>query len=361
MALNVFLSSNSRAGYSRHLIDLFAMPSGTTHQFRYERKLISKEVLVCIDSGINLSGQKALLCYLDQAEEGKTPILLPVRFAEIFKVSKHGSTISIVFKLGEICEVDDLDAFNLKIRASEPRLPDYKSDKVEGKYWFVDDAGTFGGIASGDDLEKWENLVRNYYKTPKPMADMPFYRFESITQVDSRKSGEVVKVSPIFKNDDLLFRLKAGKEYDVNIYHFHPKQDFPECSLAVDCDDENLVSLNGNTRVFNTRYDNKVYRIESKRIILGAKSLLAFRRKERVTEKLIWEDFVLRAEIKPALGWVLGYVGLVAVGFAVPFIVRTFTSPTNTSLVNDFPVWAAAFGGGVVVGLATLIKDRIRL
>jgi len=51
MTIDVFLSSNSRSGYSRDVVDLFAKPGGARHQFRYDSRWISNEVLSRLMNG----------------------------------------------------------------------------------------------------------------------------------------------------------------------------------------------------------------------------------------------------------------------------------------------------------------------
>lgn len=98
------------------------------------------------------------------------------------------------------------------------------------------------------------------------------------------------------------------------------------------------------------------YRFATGQIVLGAGTSLAFRRQEKDTSKLISEDFVLRLRIEKSWKLVLVYIGIIAAGFAAPFVVRTFTDPNN-----DLPVTLAALAGGVAVGAATLLKEKIRL
>lgn len=349
MSIDIFLSSNSRSGYSQDVIDLFAKPNGAKQQFRYASKWISKKVLERISQG-TYGKNPALLCYVDQTTKNIAPFVMPVRFASIVEVREHGSTISIVFELGDFCTFDDLKGFNAALRAMTPETPDFVDGKLAGKYWLLSEDDAFEGIGRSNDLTDWEGLVRAYYQTPNSIEDMPFYRLEGIFDP---KTGRAV--TPTHENGDLVYDLDGGKEYEARVYHFHPKDDFPAYTLKVIADDGNLVPLNGDTRVLHTRYDRKDYRFVTKQVILGADTSLAFRRTEKDTGKLIWEDFVLRVRIGRSWKLVLVYVGIIACGFAAPFIVRTFTNPEN-----HWPVTLAAVIGGLCVGIATLVKEKLR-
>jgi hypothetical protein len=351
MSIDVFLSSNSRDGYAQDVVDLFSKPNGARQQFRYATKWISSAVMERIKSGMYCKKPRAVLCYIDQSTKNVTPLILPVRFAKISAVREHGSTISIVFQLGEFCKFANLPDLNHLVRGGTTELPEYRSGSLEGKYWLLDEGNAFNEVDSTNDQSNWEHLVESYYEMPNSKEDMPFYRFESITEVPTGTT-----VTPSDDDGDLLFALDGGKRYEVSIYHFHPKTDFPEYALSVISDDGNLVPLNGDTRVLNTRYDQKDYRFASKRIMLGAASSLAFRRTDAKSGSKIAEDFLLGVRVNPSWRLVAGYVTAIAIGFAVPFFVKA-----SGNIKEQWPEVAWAFAGGCAIGIVTLMKDKLRL
>lgn len=348
MTLNVFLSSNSRSGYSQDLIDLFAKPNGTRHQFRYAKKWISEQVLTNISNSKQLSKQRAMLCYLDQATKNVTPSILPVRFARIVEVREHGSTVSIVLSLEDFCKFENLASLNTIIRNQLPDLPDYKDGDLHGKYWISADDNIQEIITTSSELIDWENLINFYYETPNSKEDLPFYRFDSFTNL---KNNE--KVSTSEDEGDLCFKLDPASTFDLKVYQFHPKKDFPEYALQVSSDNEKLVAVNGDKRVLNTRYDLKDYRFRTKRSMFGSTSYLSFRRTINSTGEVIWEDFLLKFKIKPSWKLVAIYTFTITVSFAAPFIVRSYSKPDN-----NIPVFIAAAVGGLLVSIATLLKEK---
>lgn len=202
MCMDVFLSSNSREGYSQDIVDLFSKPAGARQQFRYARQWVSDTVLERLKERKYPRSGKAILCYVDQATKNTTPTILPVRFARIREVREHGSTISIVFKLGSFCEFEDLAVLNKTMRAAEPDLPKYARGKLSGKYWLFDDGDTFEGVGASNDQTNWEHLIETYYETPNSREDMPFYRFEGITEVGT---GSIIR--PTDDSGELLYAL----------------------------------------------------------------------------------------------------------------------------------------------------------
>ncbi|MCK0097496.1 hypothetical protein MWU60_18105 [Yoonia sp. F2084L] len=347
MGLDVFLSSNSREGYSQDVVDLFAKPCGSSQQFRYASKWISSEVSKRKADAEYDEAKDAVLCYIDQATKNATPLIVPVRFAEIVEVRNHGSTASIVFKLGDFCKYGDLRSFNDKARATRLELPDYHGGELSGKYWMFDNEDCFGDVEGSNDLGDWEHLVEQYYQTPNHVDDVPFYRFDAIKDL---KTGKTVE--PFEDEGALTFELDGGRSYEVQVYHFHPKRHFSEYMLEVSTGDEVMRSLNGEKRAMSTRYDRKDFRFKTKKSILGEDTQLSFRRKESTTDELIWEDFQVRITTKPSLGLAVLSVSVTAVGFAIPFIVRSLTDPSK-----DWPVIVGAVVGGAVVGTVSIAKE----
>lgn len=351
MSVDVLLSSNSRSGYSRDLVDLFAKPKGAMHQFRYASKWVSDKVKDEVSWKTYDKNSQAVLCYLDQATKNISPLVLPIRFATISKVREHGSTVSIVLILGDFCKINDLVSFNSQLRFENSEVPEYKSGKIEGKYWLVCSGTPFDKIEASYELCDWEELINLYYQTPNAIEDTPFYRFEGIADLETS-----ALIQPKVAEGDLLYTLDGGKKYEARVYHFHPTNDFPEHALKVSSDDENLLPLNGTIRAFDTRYDRKDFRSKTKKVIFGADTYLSFCRIQKESGEQIREDFRVSIRICPSWGLGAIYVLMIATGFAAPFVVRTFSGPDNST-----PVIIAALLGGLAIGGITLLKERIQL
>lgn len=166
MPTNIFLSSNSREGYSQDVVDLFAKPNGDTQVFRYALTWISEEVTARPDWETIGKGESALLCYVDQKTKNVTPKIVPVRFAKISEIRRHGTTVSIVFQLEGMCKFGDLEDFNTNVRSLWPELPNYSDKKLEGKYWLRVPSMDDIQCEPTNDLGDWERLVEAYYETP---------------------------------------------------------------------------------------------------------------------------------------------------------------------------------------------------
>lgn len=351
MGIDIFLSSASRSGYSQDIVDIFAKPNRAIHKHRYASKWIGAEVQKRSEEGSYNNIQPAILCFVDQVTQNVQPRIMPIRYATIVSVRGHGTTRSIVFRLGDFCRFSDLKTLNDDLRAACPDLPEYKHGKIVGKYWVYKESDWETELIPTKSLSDWELLIDEYYELPNPNQNLPFYRFQGFLDI---KTDNIVE--PWSNDQELIYKLVGGREYDIQVYQFHPKRDFPDVTLQITSDHDVLMPLNGDSRVFDTRYDQKDYRFKAKQIMLGADSLLSFRRNETQTGKLIWEDFVLRIEIKPSLWKTLAYALASGVAFAVPFAARA-----ASDWDKEWPTVLAASVGGFLVGLVTLFKDKIRV
>lgn len=351
MGVDILLSSASRQGYSQDIVDIFAMPNGYIHQFRYASNWISEDVITRIKDGVYRNRPRGIMCFIDQGTKNITPELLPVRFATIEEVREHGTTKSIQLRVGDFCKTASVAKFNEDLRKKLGSLPDFVEGEIQGRYWLYDKDGAEDFVQYSRELGDWEALIDQYHSLPNPVEELPFYRLESIKNVRLCR-----ETRPVLENGELTFHLQSGHEYSASIYHYHPNRDFPDVSLQVYCPNGHLIPLNGDNRVLHTRYDRKDYHFVAKRSMLGSRTGLSFRRTERESGKLIWEDVLLRIKIKPSLSYAFLYVAAVAVGFATPFVVRT-----ADNIADSLSVILAAVAGGIIVGVATLCKDKLRL
>lgn len=350
MGIDIFLSSASRSGYSQDFVDVFAKPNGATHKYRYASKWVTDEVRRRIDQGVYKSTRPAVLCFIDQSTQNIRPRIMPIRFAKIVSVRGHGTTKSIIFRLGDFCKFSDIGSLNETIRAAHQDLPDYTDGKIVGKYWVYDESHLADIVEPTQHISEWESLIEQYFQLPNPNGECPFYRFQEIYDLQSGRH-----LTPQSDKNEIFYELKGGQDYDIRLYQFHPKRDFPGVALQVVSDRDILVPLNGDTRVFHTRYDEKDYRFKAKRTMIGADTFLSFRRVECPSGKLIWEDFILRIRIKPSAWHALGYMFASGLAFAAPFAVSA-ASDWN----KEWPTVIAAGFGGLLIGLVTLYKDKIK-
>ncbi len=86
------LSSASRDGYGKDVVDTLAAPVCGEHQFRYDQKWVDPDVRLLADQGKLPANAKCLLCFVDLRGDPKDPFVLPLREATLTQVIPVGST-----------------------------------------------------------------------------------------------------------------------------------------------------------------------------------------------------------------------------------------------------------------------------
>src|SRR4051794_24776550 len=103
----VCLSSGSTPRYREDILRSLAMPVGTILQFRYERRYLTQAVSTAVEDG-RAESQTALVVYVDQNNPAVPPSYVPCRFAEVRRVTSHGTTLSLELALGHFGFADNL-------------------------------------------------------------------------------------------------------------------------------------------------------------------------------------------------------------------------------------------------------------
>ena len=117
------LSSASRDGYSKDVIDTLAAPMCGERQFRYDRKWVEPAIRDLIDQGKVPASAKCLLCFVDLRGEPKHPFVLPLREATLTQVIPVGSTYTLVFRLGPFRRPSDMRQFS---KVARKAFPEYR-------------------------------------------------------------------------------------------------------------------------------------------------------------------------------------------------------------------------------------------
>ncbi len=254
--MHICLSSAARPRYRQDIIRAVAIPSGGKVSFRYDRKWISPSVLQKIEEKA-LVEQPALICFVDQQDTSRQPILVPCRFAEFGEIDRPGSTVSLQLVLGDFAYAEDLEAFNRQIRASSGDLVptcDAKGD-ISGTYWFEVSQQITTAVKT-TELADWEQLVTQLAEFPDFGIDRePFFFY--VKGLYRATDREPVKMK------SGAYNLSPGAEYEIQIYHFHPKSSPVQAStwLRLDADSSAVRLPAGNLAAVDSRYDLKRIRV----------------------------------------------------------------------------------------------------
>jgi hypothetical protein len=141
--------------------------------------------------------------------------------------------------------------FNRELRTSSDALPQWDANKkLAGFYWLNFQQIT--GVEETHDLAQWEDIVKQLAESTEFQGDSLFYHLRGIDQIDERSS---------LVAQDGEFAFRAGRPYELFLYHFHPKSavggelEFTSSTPYVAFTSNPIVAL-------DSRYDLKSVRVQ---------------------------------------------------------------------------------------------------
>jgi hypothetical protein len=314
----IFLSSGARPRYRQDILRAIAMPKGAHLQFRYDSKWIAAGVRDLL-SNKGVKGTPSLIAHIDQHDKAKTPELIPCRFATLADAVSHGSTVSVILALGEFGYAKDLAAFNLEMRSASTTLPTWGPEgSITGTYW-MDIAREPNTVLRSATLDTWEEVVAQLAER-SDFADEPcFYVVEGLYPIG--------RDSPL-SHEGGTYEIGAGREYEVRIYHFHPRRAPEQTWLR-------LATVSGSLRFttnpllsIDSRYDMKRARLRAGTPAKAEDTVLSVYRvtSDRQDVLGMWE-FDLPLRIKGSFWPTLMHGIVLGTLLAGPQIVAAFSNP----------------------------------
>src|SRR5262245_8496653 len=95
----ILLSSSRRKRYRDDILRCLAAPIGTQVQFRYSEKLVEHPIWERPDQ---FEGKPGLVCSVDLSTVGRACPIVPVRWVTVEKIYQHGTTMSVVLRIGDL-------------------------------------------------------------------------------------------------------------------------------------------------------------------------------------------------------------------------------------------------------------------
>lgn len=202
------------------------MPKGTLLQFRYSREIV--EPAVWSDPS-KYEHQVGLVCSIDLSVMNRPCTLVPVRHVTIERIHRHGSTLSVLLRIGELAAVESLASFTDEVNnKSGGKVPSVRSkdDQNQGTdakgstgYFFFN-AGEVGLVTAGLSLTMWEAITAHLYKQPKYKEEPFFWTVLALRRLD--KPDTIVTRDTFVPWDE---RMMPGRDYSMVVYVFHPLRD----------------------------------------------------------------------------------------------------------------------------------------
>jgi hypothetical protein len=372
------LSSASREGYGKDVVDTLAVPICGERQFRYDQKWVDPGLRELIKKNTLPRAAKCLLCFVDLRGNPRAPFILPLREAVLTRVMAVGTTYTLVFQLGAFRRPTDTRGFSDFLWSRLQNLHHFQqvpgAQERTGYLWV--DAGNqldaqLERMTDGDNWPVvWEEIVRDYIdimKMPEryskdfldedglKQADQkfedksPFYVFYDLLRLPERR-----RVKSISRRGQTAFELAPGSTYELSFYQYHPFNYFADVSLALTTAQSNIQFVGNTERRFNTRYDVKRFIFSTAGILTGFNaSMLVARVFHDKDARTSVEDFYLNYEVKRSAVKICGYALAIGAAFAAPQLITLANASTSV------PHWAYAsvLGCAALFGIVTTLKD----
>lgn len=214
----VLLSSARRKRYRDDILRCLAAPAGTVVQFRYSQGIV--EPRIWNEPG-SVENKTAVVCSVDLMVVGVPCALIPVRSVTIERIYRHGSTMSVVLRMGELVLSDDPSKFtsevNQKSGGNVPINRESHADAQGTDGFFFFDGGEIGLLKRETSLETWEHVVTQLSSHKGYDEEQFFWTVLGLT-----KEGGVVRRDRFVAWDDTI---SGNHDYSLLVYVFHPKLD----------------------------------------------------------------------------------------------------------------------------------------
>ncbi len=315
----IFLSSGASPRYRQDVLRALEMPKGARLQFRYDSKWIAANVRDLI-SKKEVNGTPSLIAYIDQHDKTKTPELIPCRFAVLVDAVSHGSTVSLTLALEEFGHAENLVAFNSEMKSGSDKLPTWGPEgSISGAYW-IDIAQELKTVARSTTLATWEKIVAQIAERMDFAEESCFYVVTGLYPVGQD--------SPL-SHESGCYELAGGREYEVRIYHFHPRKAPEQTWLRLATASESLRFTTNSLLTIDSRYDLKRARLKAGKPAKQEYTVFSIYRVTSDRQNVLgtWE-FDLPLRIKGSFWLTLAQGVLLGILLAGPQIVAAFSNPS---------------------------------
>lgn len=313
------LSSGSSRRYRDDVRRSLAQPWGSVLQFRYLKRYFAAGVL---EGTKNTKGPShVLIAYLDLSDQSKVPEVVPCRFALLKEVAEAGTAVALQLELQEFAVASDVADANREIREKAKGNvpvwePDGEKKKAKGDYCLEvkTDPAT---ISRSQKLDDWEKIVAELAKRADFKEETSFYTMLGITETPSKAAIAV---------NQGKYDLRPGREYEVDLYHFYPKDSVLTDCLTLTTTSQWLTFTRNPTLQLDSRYDLKHTRFKTGKPTSGEDIWLSVTRNTKEAG-MPQVEFDLIGHVGGNRWQTLAYGLVLGCLLAGPQIITTLTNP----------------------------------
>ncbi|EQB62880.1 MAG: hypothetical protein RBG1_1C00001G0459 [candidate division Zixibacteria bacterium RBG-1] len=342
------LSSGASQRYRQDILRALAMPEGALLQFRYDSKRVSPKILDSLEKNSKgkIVHKKCLIAYIDQQDKTKIPELIPCRFARLEEALRVGTTVSLRFSLEEFSYAHDLKAFNNEVSsASGNALPTWQQDgTIKGYYWSeINQEPTT--VISSKEIDKWENIASQISARTDFANENYFYMINGIYSL--KKQEAII-------SKDACYKLESAQEYEIRVYHFHPKITPKGPNLYLSLSTPLVTFTTSPKLIIDSRYDLKRARFRTAKPSTSQNAILMVLTDVEDSEKELKNlEFDILLKIKGTFWTSVAYAIGIGILITIPPITAAFSNPAlpeeNRIVISLISLFAGIITGILVV------------
>lgn len=264
------LSSGLTPQYRLDILRVIALPVGATIQFRYSEQLVHANLLKPFAQN-QCNGRQLIIGHVDGntarlMSDGSCPVTL-CRYGTLTRSERSGSYFVLQIALGSMVLSHDWQAAQADIEPTRPRRRDAASAGTDEHHpglsglWCFETALTTVPERSLDSVGIWEAVVKQLWQSPDFDKQPLFYAVGGLYE------GPVG--SPTRQGmSNGEFTLRADKEYELRLLHWHPEADSrPPLSrgskMVVSVESPQLRSITSPQLPLDSPYDVKAYKVRT--------------------------------------------------------------------------------------------------
>ena len=309
----VFLSSGGQKRYRDDVLRGLARPVGMEMQLRYQLKYLRpdiRQVIEQVDS-VGITGEslakdmtrantltnQGLFCFVDQHPSTAKIKIIPCRAVTLERVVRHANSVIVSVHVGDFTWARDLDMLQTVMRDCVPGWDSRR--KPKGDYFSLGDrqiyTRTIGTgdrlIAKGADSTYWEEIVKQLARCPDFQDEPYFYTVTWLGQAANRARTVTAREG--------RYELVPDKEFDIEIYHFHPREAPPGSVISLTATSSWLTFETNPELSVDSRYDLKRVRFKTGTPTTDQVALLSVQR--GVDAKSLQLEFDLPVTVRGSL------------------------------------------------------------
>jgi hypothetical protein len=339
----VLLSSDYSPRYKQDVLRCVSAPINAVVQFRYDQVHVTRALLGKLAT-MTLPA-KAIVCSVATKGTGLLN-LVPIRAVEVTTIRTHGSTISVLLKMGNVLYTESTSFTSEMASLSGDATPRKTTEEASptGSYFFETNALP-AQLQEGVTLALWEKMVTTL-RSQHAYTDEPF--FWTVIGVE-RNDGDARDVTSLRGWPESL---GAGQDMRLLAYHLQPKGGpKPDSKLQLSAG-RGLEIISPPSMSVDSRYDLKEWAFQT---TSSSTRAIATWLRMRVADT--W-DLDLQVRIRPSYWRRIGRASVTGLLISAPSIAAIL--PQNLTTKQKVWLMIIAIVAGVLAGFAATFKiDRV--